>query len=685
MLREVSYKPLYRSFFDDFDKDFLVPSYKHSIFLDRASGYFSLKALALSVEGILQFIENNGHIRLICNPDLSEDDLSIIDLGYRLDAARITKDLIRSIDNCAKLSEREIENLDVICNMIAESRLTIKIAFLPTGIYHEKFGIFGDTDNEFVYFNGSANETPGAKIHNVESFAVFKSWEGNNYDLIQSESQYFNNLWEDNVPQVVVLSFPDAVKQHLFSNYKRSESLDKAIAKIKSSVSNSSGRELYDYQSEAIDAFCLNHFCHFYEMATGTGKTFTAIKTIERLREELNSPVFVIICVPQIDLQTQWRTDLESEGYNRVFMLGGESDGKFSDQEFDRAVIAYARKKESIVVSVALYDTFFSKYVSKIQSHNNVFLIFDEAHNLSPSQISKLPDEVKFRLGLSATIERFDQNETKRILSYFLPNGNAPFYFGIEEAIQRDFLSRYEFYPVIVHLTREEFEKYQRKTKAIATLLSEQDPDIEEVNKRRMERSLIVKQAKNKLDVLEELIEEGYGFQNSVVYCGAGKSEDDIAIIDKVTEILHRAGHYTVSQFTSKTPNRETVLAEFESGFFDTLVAIRCFDKGVDCPKLDKIYIMASETSIRQTVQRRGRVLRKCRETGKTLAYIYDMCVLPPSGVISESGVNSLIEGELMRAKEYARLAENKNDCYKIFKAIEQKYHINDSNYGPED
>ena len=108
--------------------------------------------------------------------------------------------------------------------------------------------------------------------------------------------------------------------------------------------------------------------------------------------------------------------------------------------------------------------------------------------------------------------------------------------------------------------------------------------------------------------------------------------------------------------------HREKLRQRFilENGFYDTLVAIRCFDEGVDCPKLDKIYIMSSETSMRQTVQRRGRVLRKCRETGKTLAYIYDMIILPPTDSETGMGVTSLIVNELTRAKEYARLAEDR-------------------------
>ena len=515
----------------------------------------------------------------------------------------------------------------------------------------------------------------------MESFTVLKSWDGNEA-TIREEEAYFESLWDNKNPEVQVLSFPDAVQRHLFENYKKSESLEVAVSRFKCHVNSSGKRQLWDYQIKAVDGFVANGYRHFYEMATGTGKTFTAIKTIERLRNVIVNNLFVIICVPQIDLQANWAKELNKEGHSKLYFLGGLNDSKGTDQDFDKAIISYNRKKESIVFCIAIYDTFFAKYYNRLSGIQDLMMLIDEAHNLSPAQIKKLPIEAKYRLGLSATIERFNPLETKGILSYFLPEGKSTFFYGIEDAIENKYLSRYEYHPILVRLSENEFRKYQNKTKQIATLLSEDAPDMEEVNKRRMERSLIVKQASNKLLELDGLIlnKEVYSFKNAVVYCGAGKSED-LQIIDAVTAALNNFGHYRVSQFTSKTPDRVSVLREFENGFYDTLVAIRCFDEGVDCPKLDKIYIMSSETSMRQTVQRRGRVLRKCRETGKTLAYIYDMLVLPPTDYETGMGVTSLIVNELTRAREYARLAENKDENLAVFRKIENSFSISEADY----
>lgn len=168
-----------------------------------------------------------------------------------------------------------------------------------------------------------------------------------------------------------------------------------------------------------------------------------------------------------------------------------------------------------------------------------------------------------------------------------------------------------------------------------------------------------------------------YNFVNSVIYCGQGKDAGtEESIIDSVTLALKEQGKYRISQFTSKTVNRDSVLREFENGYYDTLVAIKCFDQGVDVPKLDKIYIMASDSLTRQTIQRRGRVLRRCKETGKSMAYIYDFVCLPPEGVFLETGASSLVAKELKRVREYGRLAENISEVNNFIEQLVEDYNV---------
>lgn len=670
MLSKRNYKLIYRTHKDSIDQDFYVPCFSESIKLDRAAGYFSLHSLTLSIDGIIRFIRKKGNINLICSPDLSQEDAELIDACVSLDKEHITKSLLESITG-VELTDEELSQLDIICNMLTEERLTIKIAYQPLGIFHEKFGIFVDEDDNKVYFNGSLNETKRAFVHNQESIRVNCSWQSElTSSFIDSEQNYFESLWNNREESVVVIDFPEAVEKELLNCYKRSETLEAAIDNYISSHITKGKKTLYSYQEEAIRQFCENGYQHFYEMATGTGKTYTSVKTIQTLEQKCKERLFVVICVPQVDLQTQWAAALQEEGYNNVYLFGGV--GKSFDQTIAEATIDFYTGENS-VICVAIYDTFFSKMYSKIQRIAPLFLIVDEAHNLTNGNLSILKNlNPKYRLGLSATIQRFCEIESRAIAKFFTPE--ETFFYGIEDAIDNDFLSKYEYHPILVRLTEDENERFQRKSYLLASELNKDDPDQEAIDKLRRERSLILKQATNKMEKLAELIENGYNFVNSVIYCGQGKDGEGESIIDSVTKILYEHG-LVVSQFTSHTLDRKKVLYEFEHGFFDTLAAIKCFDEGVDVPKLDKIYIMASDSALRQTVQRRGRVLRKCKESGKTIAYIYDMVVLPALE-FGTHGCDGLLKIELSRAREYNRLALNQEVNESLFREIENDYHI---------
>jgi superfamily II DNA or RNA helicase len=670
MLQKIKYKPIYRTHKDSIEKDFYIPCYTESIELYRAVGFFSLHSLTLSIDGLIHFVENHGKISLICNPDLSMTDVEIIDACINIDENTVIESLLRSILGC-QITDNEIRKLDVICNMIAERKLEIKVAYQPLGIFHEKFGIFVDENNNMIYFNGSLNETTSAFLLNQESITVSCSWNSEEVgQFIKDELQYFNNLWEGKEESVIIIDFPEAAKNQLLKCYKKSESLEEAINAYIISRNGGKKKELYPYQEKAIKEFCDNGYRHFYEMATGTGKTFTSVKTIKRLKKEKNEKMFVVVCVPQIDLQVQWEAALREEGYDKIYLFGGS--GSSFEKTLAEATIDYYTGDDD-VICVAVYDTFFSKMCSEIRKITPIFIIVDEAHNLTKGNLATLVKlNPQYKLGLSATIQRFSESESEAIVGFFTTS--KPFYFGIDEAIDNDFLSKYEYHPIFVRLTEDENEKFQFKSKLLAQEMNKKERDEEIIDKLRRERSLILKQASGKIEKLRELAEEGYNFVNSVLYCGQGKDDEGELIIDSVTKILYDNG-LVVSQFTSRTLNRKRVLYEFEQGYFDTLVAIKCFDEGVDVPKLDKIYIMASDSALRQTVQRRGRVLRKCKESGKTIAYIYDMVVLPAIEA-GTYGSDGLLKIELARAKEYNRLALNKEANEMTFNDIEDTYHI---------
>ncbi|MCM3398212.1 DEAD/DEAH box helicase family protein [Oceanobacillus profundus] len=683
----------YRTGNNDVISDFFVPVLEKSREYNRAVGYFTTDALINLSEGIIGLIKNKGKIKVIASPHLLESDMQSFVMGSKINDKIVTARLVAQLHMVEDMNSKM--KLDLIANLIAAEILEIKIAYKPNGIYHEKIGVMKDTEGNYIAIDGSNNETFSAQVRNYESFKVFVSWIPGISDYAKDTLTHFENLWSRSVKGLKVYELPEAVEKKIINSYKSSSDLESAIKKIEDfyenrkqdkaydSIDSIDNRKLHDYQQKAIEEFIYYDYCHFFEMATGTGKTFTSVRGLKKLERNIKQ-TYIIILVPQTDLQYQWYDELNKQGVKNIYTIGGTISSNDWKLDFRKSMIEYNLNKNSIYY-IATYDSFFSKLNLEINNIRNLTIVIDEAHNLSSNQITKLPRNAKFRLGLSATPEKHSKSESEAIVNYFIGDKRDTYRYTIEEAIASGALSKYMYHPIFIELTEDEFTQYNHYTQSIAAARTQEIVDTDRVNRLLNERSLIVKKCENKLIKLGEMLDSpSYNFKNSVIYCGQGKLGDsDEKIIDLVTSMLYDRSKYRVSTFTSATENRRRVLEEFESGYYDTLVAIKCFDEGVDVPKLDKIFIMASDRLLRQTVQRRGRVLRICIESGKEIAYIYDFVAIPPSRE-PNSGRN-LVRNEFYRVREYARLAENRVKLFNKINHVESLYGIKEEDYNEQD
>ena len=679
-LSDLKLKKIYRTKQDNITDVLIIPALKESTVYDRGTGYFTLDSLSGLADGLIPFIQHGGVMRVVTSVQLSEKDVDTIKKGLAINSETITQKLHEQIEIGIE-DEDSLLKLDFITNLIAAGILVIKVAYLPDGIYHEKIGLFSDNDGCKLYFSGSNNATVSGLNKNWETVMLLTSWWGDD-ETIKDQQEYFNNLWINDVDGLEVMPFPEAEKKNLIRKYKVSADVKSAIQRIQNNSSKKTKKkDLYDYQKVAVNQFLGNGGNHFFEMATGTGKTFTAVKAVQALYDQ-EKKLSVIVLVPQIDLQAQWQKAFGEEGI-KTLLLGGYANANETKYNFGSFMInSYGEEGLNVVIST--YDTYFSKFIKQCSPlGDQALIIVDEAHNLSPNQIRVLPGYFRFRLELSATPERYSPSETQKIVGYFTRGQINTYQYSIDEAIEKGFLSHYLYFPVFVNLSDDDFESYQNYTKLIIIAMNQDPVDEEQLKDLRTKRSSLVKKTNSKLTKLKDMVQDQtgrhYEFRNSVVYCGHGKDyETEESIIDSVTKILAKDGHYSVSQFTSRTADRARVLREFEDENYDVLVAIKCFDEGVDVPKLDKIYIMASDALNRQTIQRRGRVLRKCVETGKKIAYIFDFVALPPTGCFDGTGVSSLVINEMRRAKEYARLADNASDIVAEMLSIMEMYGVNE-------
>lgn len=685
-LKSMNLKGFYDSDSDSLLMDFYIPALAESRTYKRIAGYFSSNSLAISATGLSEFINNGGRIELIANVVLSEDDQSAIKTAIFEKEQEILSE-IETMEDALKKG-----HLMLLAWLLKNDRLEIKIAKMNNGIEHKKKGILEDFDGNIISFSGSDNETVNGWLHNHEDFHVFCSWlDGDLERHLNPDIDSFHKLWNNETNKVQVYPVSEAFKRGFIENAPVNAEEFRTLSNdiyqrlleeySKASKSNSSSadskKKLYPFQSLAIEEFKSNNYRHFFEMATGTGKTFTAVHAIKELVQKASCS-FTVILVPLIDLQEQWVFELENAGFSNIQLIGGPKSPSDWSYVFNQKLLDYIEGTDLHIIYVAVYDSFFLKMASKMQKVENLFIIVDEAHNLSTNQLKKIPRNAIYRLGLSATPEKHDEIETEKILKYFLSKDQVSYKYTIEDAIKAGFLSRYYYYPIFTYLNNDEFSRYIEYSKKIAILQNMDPVNKDALNSALRERSLIIKKADGKVAMLKEMISScEYNFSNSVVYCGQGKyGTTDQSLINVVTKAFGNS-KYTTSTYTSHTENRSLILEEFKNKFYDVLVAIKCFDEGIDVPQLDKIYLMSSDRLMRQTVQRRGRVLRVCKETGKKFASIYDMIVLPPLSYSDLNSAQTLIQNEMYRVNEYNRLAENKseNDT-KISKLIAESYSL---------
>ena len=414
---------------------------------------------------------------------------------------------------------------------------------------------------------------------------------------------------------------------------------------------------MYDYQEEAIAAWKNNNYKGFYVMATGTGKTWTAIYSAKELLKE--HPALIVIAAPYKHLVKQWAEDVEKVFKDAAIVLvSSENQHWFSLAK--QAVLAQKYNENKQVILITTIKSFYSEKFDYVlnMSHQEKILIVDEAH-----RFTQRPDELKetfnYLLGLSATPVNGKNNEAGEELMKFF--GGQVYSLPIEVALENKFLVPYYYHPIYVSASEEEEDGFAALSSMLAHCFNEQGIviDKEKLFKYTRARLRIISMAEAKINGVDQLIAKVPIKDHLVVYCGDGKlfeeNEEEIRHIQYVKKHIDKIGLKT-SQFTaSEDMNRRMELVDmFNKKEIDTLVAIRCLDEGINIPSIKSALILSSNDDYREFVQRRGRILRKY--DGKKYADIFDVVVLPSTATPKFAQI------ELRRFYEYARLAINKEE-----------------------
>jgi superfamily II DNA or RNA helicase len=663
-LKDLDIKPKYDTDVDDIVSDFYEPVLSNSVKYYRLSGFFTSSSLAAIARGIGDFIRNNGKMRLVCSARLSERDIEIIKKTNENPSKILEQSIIQDLDSI----ENNIiqDHVAALGWMLAKGNLEIKIAILkdedsdflpsiPLGMFHTKLGLFEDTQGNTISFSGSENETYNGIINNVENIKTFKSWKGGDSPrYVELDRIDFEKYWNDEAVRTKVISLPNAVKENLLR--KAPEKIEQI--KIHSLNSKKSDVKLRKYQEKAIEKWFENGKQGIFEMATGTGKTYTALGCLHRIKKEINELLTVIVA-PQKHLVTQWEEEVEKCGYHTIFPA--YSGTKWKNNIISNLLDLEMGIIDSLVI-LTTHKTFSSEdFRNRITTFKGeLFLIIDEVHGIgSDQQRLGLIDNYKYRLGLSATPERwYDEEGTELIESYFK---GVVFSFNIERALRCGYLTPYEYHPVFVDLSESEMVEYLKYTSKINRLFHSKEKTSsthDNINRLLIKRQNIINEASEKYLALNQILDENNTIKNLLVYCNSEKQ------LTEVSKIFNKRRLFQ-SRFTGseKLSERGEILKKFIEGRFRALIAMKCLDEGVDIPSAEIGILMSSTSNPREYIQRRGRLLRK--SPGKKLAVIYDILVFPEIKY-NNSLEDNIIDKEKLRYREFARTAKNSAECTRI-------------------
>lgn len=696
----------YKTYKNNIVKEFYTPVLQEAVLYQRSVGFFSSTALIELTKGIAGIVKNGGKIQFIVSPYLSQEDVNAIQKGYEKKKV-IEQALLREFKEPENYFQEE--RLNLLAHLIEDGHLEIKVAFTPpnrsTGMYHEKVGILTDKFGDKIVFTGSLNETINAFYNNYESIVVFTSWEESKLYAEEMQAD-FDSLWNNEDKDLEVIEFPDVLIEKIKVNQKpkvnydideeeqiEEEAIKKGIPRIPK------GFELREYQKEAIEKWKQRDYCGIFDMATGTGKTYTGLGAVTKLFEEKKRLAIIIVC-PYQHLVEQWVEDIEL--FNMLPTIGySASKQKDWKKRLEDDVLDFSIGVIDCFCFVTTNATYSSKFVKEQMSYlgKDTLLLIDEAHNFgSPNLRNKLYPTIEYRLALSATLDRHGDEEGTDCLKHYF--GEKCIEYDLQRAIKEGKLTPYYYYPVVVYLDEEEIERYRDISyKASKECHKDKQGNVKITEKGKMlllQRARIVAGAKSKLDELRNQMQQYKDDTHILVYCGATKvqtfeydesecDEEGERQIVAVSKILGNELGMKVTHFTSNesAEEREIIKNKFAMADpYQAIVAIKCLDEGVNIPSIKTAFILASTTNPKEYIQRRGRVLRLAKN--KPYAVIYDFVTLvKPLDEVNPYSADyncerALAKRELARIKEFGEISLNSRDSDELINDIECAYELSD-------
>jgi len=355
------------------------------------------------------------------------------------------------------------------------------------------------------------------------------------------------------------------------------------------------------WQKIAIESWLENNHRGIAKVVTGGGKTFFAMMCIKKIADKRLDLRFFIV-VPTLALRDQWTLDLVDD-------LGVKRNQIYS-HGMDKSILKHHKFVLMVINSARNYST-------KITEEGDWMLIVDECHRAASEENQKAMDgEWIATLGLSATPERqYDDWFEERLIPQL---GTIIAEYDYVKAKKDRVIVDFELMNFKVPLTVDESEKINNLTRSIAiersAMLKSGITESQKLLNMAMKRSRISQRAENRVPLAISVCDKFRGRRILIFH-------EYTAIADQITRVLDERG-YRVASYHSKIGDelRFDNLRMFREGVIDILVTCKALDEGLNVPDTSVGIIVASTKSVRQRIQRMGRILRTSK--GKKLGTI---------------------------------------------------------------
>lgn len=586
-------KPVYKTRDGRLHKEFFMSCFAGAISYKRSAGFFSSSVLKIWAGILPRLVKDGVTIKLLISPELSALDRAALQRAQNEKERSTFVDGISHalIESATKLQSNpgdEAVRTDLLIGLIVSGQLEIKFA-VPrhiddAGMFHEKSGVFEFPWGEKIGFEGSANETESGLIRNYEKIHVFKSWEGGEIKRIDSIEEDFDYMWSGMDDCLIVRPLSKESLELVRTRDRERRAPQKPVEDRK-----------WRHQREAIEEF-LKSKAGILEMATGTGKSKTALRIAEHLIED-GSISSIILATDGNDLLNQWAAHFLE------WPLRREKRFRLLQQyeTYKQAESFKARPNEAILVvsrdqlDVALRNL-------PVEIAKKTLIIHDEIHGMGSGgrreRLQGLHAGIIYKLGLSATPTReYDDEGTNFIFDEI---GPVIFQFGLREAIERGILVEFDYVALPYMLTDGDRERLRAVYSRQAARKREGRPMTrEEV---WTELSKVYKKAEEKPEVFREFIHEN---QQLLKDCIIFVEDKEFGM--RVMSILHE---YTNSYRTYYSEDDISNLRWFSEGKIDCLITCHKISQGIDIQRLRHVILFSSARARLETTQRIGRCLR---------------------------------------------------------------------------